>query len=238
MRYYLLLIFICTQAFADFTVAEVPKELHAQTKCLNQKFLISKSKGSKPQALFIFLHGIGKRGKEINKLKSMAKLIYKNTSKYDMLTVLPQCAWGEKDKGWWDSNDLDLLLKHIKQSYPVDSSRIYLSGFCMGGFGTWDWAMASPDTFAAIAPISGGSKSQKVSKIKDLKIWAFHGEKDKTVKFEKSKILVDKLLKLKAENVIFTAYPDKAHDIVMPIMKSVEFYKWFSEQRKERIINI
>ncbi|MDD7984619.1 dienelactone hydrolase family protein [Lentisphaera marina] len=236
MRYYLLIIFICTQAFADFTVGEMPKELHAQTKCLNHKFLISKSKNTKPQALFIFLHGIGKRGKEINNLKSMAKLIHKNTSKYNMLTVLPQCSWADKGKGWWDSNDLDLLLKHIKNSYKVDSNRIYLSGFSMGGFGVWDWAMASPDTFAAIAPISGGSKNPQVSKIKDLNIWAFHGEKDKTVKFEKSKVLVDELLKLKAENVIFTTYPDKAHDIVMPVMKSAELYKWFSEQSK--IINI
>ena len=236
MRYYLLLIFICTQAFADFAVGELPKELHAQTKCLNQNFLISKSKNTKPQALFIFLHGIGKRGKEINTLKSMAKLIHKNTSKYNMLTVLPQCSWGDKGKGWWDSKDLDLLLKHIQKSYKVDSNRIYLSGFSMGGFGTWDWAMASPGTFAAIAPIAGGSKSRQVSKIKDLKIWAFHGEKDKTVKFEKSKVLVDELLKLKSKNVIFTTYPDKAHDIVMPVMKSTEFYKWFSEQTK--IINI
>ena len=232
MRYYLLLLFICSQAFADFRVGEMSKDLHAQTKCLNQKFLISKSKNSKPQALFIFLHGVGKRGSEINDLKGMGKLIAKNTNKYDMITVLPQCTLNDQGKGWWNSQDLNLFLNHLKKTYKVDNSRIYLSGFSMGGFGTWDWAMANPDTFAAIAPIAGGSKSSKVAKLKDLNIWTFHGKKDKKVKYEKTKVLVDALLKLKSTKVKLTTYDSEGHGIVMQTLKKPELYKWFSEQRK------
>ena len=232
MRFLLIFFLICTKALADFQIGQLPQELHKKTKSLNKQFLITSSKTSKPQALFIFLHGIGKRGSKIDILKGMGKLIAKNTEKYDMITVLPQCTLNDQGKGWWDSQDLNLLLGHIKKTYKIDDKRIYLCGFSMGGFGTWDWAMASPNTFAAIAPIAGGSRKPKVAQLKELNIWTFHGKKDKTVKYEKTKVLVDALLKLKSTRVKFTSYESEGHGIVMQTLKKPELYKWFSEQRK------
>ncbi|EDM26018.1 phospholipase/Carboxylesterase [Lentisphaera araneosa HTCC2155] len=232
MRFLLIFFLICTKASADFQIGQLPQDVHQKTKCLNKQFLISKPKNSKPQPVFIFLHGIGKRGSEINKLKSMGKLILKNTAKYDMLTILPQCSINKQGKGWWDSQDLNLLLDYLKKTYKVDDKRIYLCGFSMGGFGTWDWAMASPKTFAAIAPIAGGSRKQKVAQLKELNIWTFHGKKDQTVKYEKTKLLVDALLKLKSTRVKFTSYESEGHGIVMQTLKNPELYKWFTVQSK------
>lgn len=44
------------------------------------------------------------------------------------------------------------LIEHMKQVHPIDESRIYLSGFSMGGMMTHALASAYPELFAAAAP--------------------------------------------------------------------------------------
>ncbi len=45
------------------------------------------------------------------------------------------------------------LIERIKERYPVDSKRIYASGFSMGGCKTWDLYQEYPEAFAALAPM-------------------------------------------------------------------------------------
>ena len=45
------------------------------------------------------------------------------------------------------------LVEFIKSKYPVDSSRIYSTGFSMGGCKTWDMVQEYPEVFAAVAPM-------------------------------------------------------------------------------------
>jgi dienelactone hydrolase len=58
---------------------------------------------------------------------------------------------------WQDWGRLDALevLDLIKEKYPIDANRVYLSGHSMGGHGTWHIALAHPDLFAAAAPEAG-----------------------------------------------------------------------------------
>src|SRR5262245_26102452 len=53
-------------------------------------------------------------------------------------------------------DDVSEVLKAISRDYSIDQSRIYLTGFGAGAFGTWMIASSRPETFAAIAPVSGG----------------------------------------------------------------------------------
>ena len=46
------------------------------------------------------------------------------------------------------------LLKHLKANYPVDSERIYSTGFSMGGCKSWDMFQEYPKVFAGVAPMS------------------------------------------------------------------------------------
>ncbi len=46
------------------------------------------------------------------------------------------------------------LLEHLKEKYPIDSERIYATGFSMGGCKSWDLFQEYPDVFAAVAPMS------------------------------------------------------------------------------------
>ena len=227
---FFLLISISNLCQADFKTAQISDDVYKTTRCINKDFLVYEPKGlksSEETPLLIFLHGMGKRGTKINDLKSMAKYIVKHSEKHSVLTILPQCLKNPKrGKGWWDTNDLNVFLEQVKNTYKIDDKRIYLCGFSMGAFGTWAWAMDKPKTFAAIAPMAGGGDVKKVKVLKDLPIWAFHGKKDSTVKYEKTKVLVDALMKAKSEKVEFTTYPDKGHGIVMDTLKNPKLYEW------------
>lgn len=45
------------------------------------------------------------------------------------------------------------LLEHLKEKYPIDSERIYATGFSMGGCKSWDMYQEYPKVFAAVAPM-------------------------------------------------------------------------------------
>ncbi len=45
------------------------------------------------------------------------------------------------------------LIAQLKEKYPIDSRRIYASGFSMGGCKTWDMFQEYPKAFAALAPM-------------------------------------------------------------------------------------
>ena len=45
------------------------------------------------------------------------------------------------------------LIEQLKKKYPIDSSRIYATGFSMGGCKTWDLIQEYPEVLAAAAPM-------------------------------------------------------------------------------------
>lgn len=45
------------------------------------------------------------------------------------------------------------LIKHLEEEYSIDSSRIYASGFSMGGCKSWDLFEQYPEVFAGLAPM-------------------------------------------------------------------------------------
>ena len=45
------------------------------------------------------------------------------------------------------------LLEHLKEKYPVDETKIYATGFSMGGCKSWDLFQEYPELFAAVAPM-------------------------------------------------------------------------------------
>ena len=60
------------------------------------------------------------------------------------------------------------LLEHMKETYAIDESRVYLSGFSMGGAMTHALAMGYPELFAAAAPFNAFSFSRFETPVKNL----------------------------------------------------------------------
>ena len=45
------------------------------------------------------------------------------------------------------------LIEHLKDRYPVDTEKIYSTGFSMGGCKSWDMYQEYPEVFAGVAPM-------------------------------------------------------------------------------------
>ena len=72
--------------------------------------------------------------------------------------LIPQLPANEK--GWLSSaGTVMALIDTICEEKTIDRSRIALTGHSMGGTGTWDLALAYPDIFSRIAPMSGSIKT-------------------------------------------------------------------------------
>ena len=107
-------------------------------------------------------------------------------AQYKSILLVPQTQWGWEDYGpqYPDYVGQTLamgLLDKIISTYHVDTSRLYLTGLSMGGFGTFDTIANHPNTFAAACPLSGGGDPADAGIIKNIPIWAFHGVADTTV---------------------------------------------------------
>ena len=118
----------------------------------------------------------------------------------------------------------------------LDPQRIYLTGFSLGGFGTWALGLREPNRFAALVPVAGGWEfaSEAVpSNICDLghtPIWVFHGEQDEIVKPVQSDVLVA-ALRACGNDARYTLLPQATHAAsgVLPYQDS-ELYDWLLQQ--------
>ncbi|RZA19472.1 MAG: hypothetical protein EOP93_08630 [Lysobacteraceae bacterium] len=71
------------------------------------------------------------------------------------------------------------LVDAIVARQPVDSSRIYASGFSMGGSAAWLSLLARPALFAAAMPISGIAPDRsRADALKHIPLLVLHGDAD------------------------------------------------------------
>ena len=116
--------------------------------------------------------------------------------------------------------------------YPIDPTRIYVTGLSMGGMGTWSLAMAMPDKWAAIAPICGRGDTKTADKIKDLPTWAFHGDADPAVNVSGSRDMIAAIKKAGGQPK-YTEYPGVGHNSWDQAYATDELYTWLLEQKKK-----
>jgi predicted peptidase len=123
------------------------------------------------------------------------------------------------------------LIDQLQGKYPVDASRLYITGLSMGGFGTWDALQRWPDRFAAAVTICGGGDTRMAAKIAHVPIWVFHGARDPVVKPDRSRKMVQ-AIKDAGGKPKYTEYPQAGHDSWTATYKDPEVLKWLFAQRK------
>lgn len=169
--------------------------------------------------LLLSLHGSYQIGDNVTYLlqEGLAPILVNKTD-FPFIVVSPQLPRGlPAFESWTDIIDsLKLLLDQVQSFYDVDPNRVSVTGFSMGGFGTWEFALRYPNYISAIAPIAGGYIYQSeeipstICALKDLPIWVFHGQMDNVVDPKQAIELVDALKKC-GGNPRFTLYPNSGH---------------------------
>ena len=176
--------------------------------------------------LILFLHGAGERGRDLDSVKrhGIPKIVKTNPD-FPFIAVSPQCP----EDSWWTSelHTINGLIEEVVEKYQVDTSRIYLTGLSMGGFGTWSLASMYPERFAAIAPVCGGGEVRQILRsLVEMPIWTFHGQKDDVIPFSRSEEIVT-ALKKHGSSIKFTIYPEAGHDSWTETYDNPELYEWF-----------
>ena len=185
--------------------------------------------------VILFLHGSGERGADGLKQSEVGigRAIRLHPERYPALAVIPQCV---EDK-FWSAEMADFALKALDDTvkqYKGDASRLYLTGLSMGGFGSWDIASAHPDKFAAAVICCGGGDPAKVaSKVKNLPIWVFHGEKDGAVNVEQSRKMVQAITDAGGSTIKYTEYPGVDHNCWDNAYGDKEMTDWLFVQKKK-----
>jgi predicted peptidase len=97
----------------------------------------------------------------------------------------------------WDEENMRLmvgLLGALREQFPIDAKRLYITGQSMGGYGTWRMITTYPDLFAAAVPICGGGEPATAAKAKNVAVWAFHGTDDTLVPVSQTRDMISALL--------------------------------------------
>jgi predicted peptidase len=225
------LIAVPAVALADSADGQPQRQLQQQihkevTLTLDGQYLLYLPEGyaesDKAWPLLMFLHGIGERGSDLDRVKTHgpAKRIAEG-EEFPFIVVSPLCA----DDQWWSPLLLNAILDKVMAEHRVNEDRVYLTGLSMGGFGTWDLAVDSPERFAAIAPICGRGNPYAADRIKDLPVWVFHGARDEVIPVIESKAMVD-ALRFVGASPRLTVYPEAGHDSWTETYENPELYEW------------
>lgn len=184
--------------------------------------------------LLIFLHGIGERGDNLELLRGYGPpMMADRGAVFPGYLLAPQCP---EDEVWVSMLDeLDALLAAIIRDYPIDTGRIWLTGLSSGGYGAWHWAERHPRAFAALVPICGGTIPyvgfpERIRKLVDLPIWAFHGEADDDVPADLTTELIEELKKA-GGNPRYTLYPGVGHDSWTQTYANDKMWEWVYAQK-------
>ena len=182
--------------------------------------------------LILFLHGAGQRGDHIDQVASLGLPSLLNTRlKLPALVVSPQLPSG----AYWNdyTGALEKLLDQIVVKYAIDPKRIYVTGFSLGGYGTWALGLNTPDRFAALVPVAGGwdANAANLCTLKSVPVWVLHGANDELVAPAASEEMV-KALQACGGNVRFTLLPRTTHEAAATVAyREPGLFDWLLAQR-------
>ena len=170
---------------------------------------------------------------------------------FPALVVFPQVPRGEE---WMGGNARMALaaLDAASAEFGGDPARTYATGMSMGGYGTWEVALAAPQRFAALVPVCGGVKPPRAerptlfvtavageadpytalaSRLKHVPAWLFHGARDDLVPAEDDRRL-HRAAQAVGADFRYTEYPDGNHNAWDATYSDAAMWAWLFAQRR------
>ncbi|MDP7274218.1 MAG: prolyl oligopeptidase family serine peptidase [Planctomycetaceae bacterium] len=205
-----------------------------------QVFLPAGYDANRRYPVIMYLHGADECGRDGIKPTQigLGPYVRARAAEFPFLVVFPQCETtrGRRFLERWQAGSPDgqralKILDEVEKDYSVDRSREILTGWSMGGYGTWSLAIAHPKRWAAVVPVAGGGDVTKVAAVRETPVWVIHGPGDRTVYPEQSRRMVD-ALKRAGGLVRYDEPRDETHSVWQRAYDSAVLEKWLLDPRQ------
>lgn len=145
---------------------------------------------SKPFGLLIFMHGGGRTTPREHPRhvvthpdddpRSIGLQPYFESAPF--IIVAPSAPWNEKTGARWNVPDADdyisAVIQECRYRFNVDTDRVFLGGYSMGGFGAWHLCQRLSDRLAGGFVFSGAWKTERWQAWTGLPLFIRHGAHD------------------------------------------------------------
>lgn len=187
--------------------------------------------------LVIFLHGRSLCGRDLNMVKRYGVIDAISKGKYVPAVVMaPQNPGGS-----WNPRKINDIINWIDDNYSIDTTRIYVLGMSLGGYGTMDFVCAYPQRVAAAMALCGGcSRKSNLDGMGDVPMWIMHGTADEKVSIAESKRVVAYLQDIgKTDLLRYDWIAGGSHGILARLFYLQQTYDWLfshcTAQRPRRV---
>jgi pimeloyl-ACP methyl ester carboxylesterase len=174
--------------------------------------------------------------------------------RYHVIMIYPHGRGNTWYRGIGD-RDVIKCIELAKQAFSVDDDRVYLTGYSMGGGGTWHIGTRHPELFAALGPYYGGwdyhvdMPAQRIEKLTpwersqaeressfaqaeqllNLPTWVMHGDSDPVVSAEQSRYAV-RMLQRWGYDIRYQEVPGLGHE---DLRTEDGLYPWFLSHKRD-----
>lgn len=223
--------------FALFVMSFLTETLSAQVQAVYNKsdynFWISLPADSilksKPPIL-IFLHGKSLSGSDLNMVRRYGVIheIDKGRN-FPAIVVAPQVPYGKS----WEPKKIKKVLEYVQSQYVTDSSRVYVTGMSLGGYGTLNFAGTYPELVAAAVALCGGGNVTDAYNLSQVPLWIQHGNRDSAVPISESEKIVKAITECEGgENLKYTVVQGANHGDLEKVFRTDEIYDWMFQYSK------
>lgn len=173
--------------------------------------------------LVIFLHGKSLSGHNLDRVLKYGVLDAIKKGKNVPAVVLAPQSPGNG----WAPNKVKGLMDWVVKNYSIDTSRIYVLGMSMGGYGTMDFVGTYPDKVAAAMALCGGCDLKSYDGLGKLPLWIIHGTADRAVRMDESRKIVRYLEENHEDSLLrYDWIPKATHGTLARVFYVQKTYDW------------
>ncbi len=153
----------------------------------------------------------------------------------DFILLIPQCPRGMR----WEHPGMDQFVvettKRAMAKWPVDESRVYLTGLSHGGGGCWYAARADPKLWAVVSPMcpyaTEPQRTAKLLKQADVTVWICVGGSDGA--FTQAAHTMHEAFMEAGVDARLTVVPGMGHGVWGRFYSKPEYWDWLKQHSRK-----
>lgn len=177
--------------------------------------------------LVIFLHGASLCGRNLSRVRTYGTIdALEKGLRLDAYVMAPQNPGGA-----WSPTKLTRLLDWAIANHSIDTTRIYVLGMSLGGYGTIDFAAHSAHRIAAAMALCGGAtESKNIPNLNQMPMAIIHGTGDRAVPWSASQAVVN-LMRAAGDTsrLYYRLLPGQSHGALARYFYAKPVYEWLFE---------